>query len=237
MICQSTQELIPQDMFDSCGNQVKKKTRNLVKKAEGVITDLCERTADTLFSDLESVALAIEGSDLNTTEDHFVPTAKCIQDTKEGQLETRSGLPRLRCCVCHLHHEQAMKSPLCVRQFLKTVLQQVHHFKVDVIAGDANAAAYTYFRKQQYQDLYNSSVAVMLRKRQLEVNTGRPYLKADFILIIKPTITFLNLAQQVILICCFMAILSWRKPPGPSIMRKFWSSSRERIQSKREQTR
>ena len=32
MICQSTQELIPQDMFDSCGNQVKKKTRNLVKR-------------------------------------------------------------------------------------------------------------------------------------------------------------------------------------------------------------
>ena len=68
-----------------------------------------------------------------------------------------------------------MNSPLCVRQFLKTVLQQVHHFKVDVIAGDANAAAYTYFRKQQYQDLYNSSVAVLLRKRQLEVNTGRPF--------------------------------------------------------------
>ena len=121
------------------------------KKAEGVITDSRERTADTLFSDLESVALAIEGSDLNTTEDHFVPTAKCIQDTKEGQLETRSGLPRLRCCVCHLHHEQAMKSPLCVRQFFRTVLQQVHHFKVDVIVGDANAAAYKYLKKQQYK--------------------------------------------------------------------------------------
>ena len=80
----------------------------------GVITDSRERTADTLFSDLESVAFAIEGSDLNTTKDHFVPTAKCIQDTKERQLVTRSGLPRLRCCVCHLHHEQAMKSPLRV---------------------------------------------------------------------------------------------------------------------------
>ena len=146
------------------------------KKAEGVITDSRERTADTLFNDLECVALAIEGSDLNTTENSFVPTAKCIiQDTKERQLVTRSGLPRLRCCVCHLHHELAMNSPLRVRQFFKTVLQQVHHFKVDVIAGDANAAAYTYFRKQQYQDLYKSSVAVMLREMQREVNTGRPF--------------------------------------------------------------
>ena len=68
-----------------------------------------------------------------------------------------------------------MKSPLCARQFFKTVLQQVHHFKVDVIAGDANAAAYTYFKKQQYQDLYNSSVAIMLRKMQRKVNEGRPF--------------------------------------------------------------
>ena len=76
------------------------------------------------------------------TEDHFVPTAKCIiQDTKGRQLVPRSGRQRLQCCVCHLHHDQAIKSPWRVRQFFKTVLQQVHHFEVDVIAGDANAAA------------------------------------------------------------------------------------------------
>ena len=119
------------------------------KKAEGVITDSRERTADTLSNGMVSVALAIEGSDLNITENNFVPTAKCIQDTKNRQLATRSGLQRLRCSVCHLHHERAMKSPLRVRQFFKTVLQQVHHFKVDVIAGDANAAAYKYFKLQE----------------------------------------------------------------------------------------
>ena len=42
-----------------------------------------------------------------------------------------------------------MKAPYRVRHFFKTVLQQVHHFKVDVIAGDANAAAYKYYRKQE----------------------------------------------------------------------------------------
>ena len=96
MICQSTQELVPEGTFASFWNQVKKTTKthmqrslksNLVKK--GVITESRWRTTDTLFNDLESVAFAIEGSDLNTTEDHFVPTAECIiQDTTERQLVT-----------------------------------------------------------------------------------------------------------------------------------------------------
>ena len=68
-----------------------------------------------------------------------------------------------------------MKAPYRVRQFFGTVLQQVYRFKVDVIAGDANAAAYTYNKKQEYQDLYNSTVAVMLRETQREDHTGRPF--------------------------------------------------------------
>ena len=59
--------------------------------------------------------------------------------------------------------------------FFGTVFHKVHHFKVDVIAGDANAAAYNYYKKQEYEDLYNSSVAVMMREMQREVNMGRPY--------------------------------------------------------------
>ena len=104
-----------------------------------------------------------------------MPTAKCIiQDTKERQLVTRSGLQRLRCCVCHLHHKRAMKSPLRVRQSSKQYFNTCT-IKVDVIAGNANAAAYTYFKKHQYKDLYNSSVAIMLREMQREFNTGRPF--------------------------------------------------------------
>ena len=53
--------------------------------------------------------------------------------------------------------------------------QQVCHFKVDVIARNANAAAYRKYKTQEYQDLYNSSVAVMLREMQREVNTGQPF--------------------------------------------------------------
>ena len=68
-----------------------------------------------------------------------------------------------------------MSSPAAVREFFKTVLQQVCHFKVDVIAGDANAAAYKYYEKQQHQDLHDSSVPVMVREMQREVNTGHPF--------------------------------------------------------------
>ena len=76
------------------------------KKSEGAITESRERTADTLYNDLESVVLAIEGTTSDVTDDEIVPMAKCIQDTKERQPVTRSGLQRLRRCVCHLHHKQ-----------------------------------------------------------------------------------------------------------------------------------
>ena len=67
-----------------------------------------------------------------------------------------------------------MNAPGSVRKLFKKVLEQVNNFLVDVIAGDANAATYKYFKKQEYQDLYNSSVAIMLREIQCEVNEGRP---------------------------------------------------------------
>ena len=77
------------------------------------------------FNDLELVASAVEGRDLGPTEDTFEPTASCINDIKKRQLVIRSGLPRLRCCVRHLHHKWAMNSPAAVREFFGTVLQQV----------------------------------------------------------------------------------------------------------------
>ena len=188
-----------------------------------------ERTADSLFSDLESVASAVEGGDLNTTEGNFVPTARCIQHTKERQLVTRSGLQRLRCCVCHLHHERAMNAPVSVRPFIKTVLQQVHHLKVDAIAGDPNAAAYKYNKRQENQDLHNSSVAIMLRDMRRQVNTGRPFesrLHFDY----STNNHSSQRSSASDLDCCFMAILSWRKPFGPRILRKLWSNLREQTQ-------
>ena len=104
----------------------------LGKKVEGAITGSRERTTDTLYNDLESLANALEGAYLNTTEDNFVPPAKCIQNIKDRQLVTRSGLQRLRCRERHLDQEQAMKAPYRVRQFFRKVYQKVKLFKVSM---------------------------------------------------------------------------------------------------------
>ena len=78
----------------------------------------------------------------------FEPTASCIYDTRKGQLVSRSGLPRKRLlCMPSTPQAGIESSPAAVRDFFGTVLHQVNHFKVDVIAGDANAAAYKYCKK------------------------------------------------------------------------------------------
>ena len=59
MICQSTQESIPQGMFASCGNHLKKMTEthmkrflqsNLATRAEEAIAGPHERTAASVFN-------------------------------------------------------------------------------------------------------------------------------------------------------------------------------------------
>ena len=65
------------------------------QRSEGSNTDLRERTADTLFSDLESVALVIVGND---TKSNQIPTAHCLRDLRDRQLLTiRSSKDTLLC--------------------------------------------------------------------------------------------------------------------------------------------
>ena len=118
------------------------------KKSERVITDLRRRTADALVLNLESVELASEGSDLNTLRTISCPTARCTQDTKKRQLVTRSSLQKLRCCVCHLHQEQAMKTPYRVKQFFGVqILKKVEQYRVDVITEETalSCSRFLYF--------------------------------------------------------------------------------------------
>ena len=83
--------------------------------------------------------------------------------------------------------------------------------------------------KQEYQDLHNSSVAVVSREMQREVNTGRPFeSRLHFYCFTNNHLSQLRSASD--LGCCFMATLSWRKLVGPRIVRKLWSNSRERTQ-------
>ena len=205
---------------------------NFGKKREEALTDLGERTADTLFSDLGTVALDIEGGDLNITEDNFVPTARCIQDTKKRQLVTRSGLQRLRCCVCHLHHEEEMKAPTVFDTISKKYEKSYNTTRLMSLLEIAmRQHTNKYCKKQEYQDLYSSLVAVMLREMQRDINMGRPFEGRRHIYYFSNN-HFAQLRSVDDLDCCFMAILLWRKPPGPRIMRKIWSNTCDRTQNK-----
>ena len=122
--------------------------------------------------------------------------------------------PRLICCVCHLHYKRAVNSLAAVREFSKTVLQQVYLFKVDVIAGDANAAPYKYFQRQEHQDLHESSFAVMVRETKREVSTGHPSerrLHIDY----STNDHSLELHEATDLDCCFMVSFHGESQPDP----------------------
>ena len=126
MTCQSTQELIPQDIFAFHGKSDDDRNGHAAmfevkfgKRTERTTTESRERSAEQLFDDFEPDVLAVEGSDLSIARDPLEPTARCINYSKKRQLVTRSGLPRLRCCACHLHHKRAIKSPAAVRHFFK----------------------------------------------------------------------------------------------------------------------
>ena len=103
-----------------------------------------------------------------------------------------------------------MKALCRVRQFFAKVIKRVQHHRVDVIAGDANAAAFKYYKRQEYQDLYNSWVAVMLREMEREVNIDRPFqsrLHIDY----STKNHHSQLRSTDYSDCCFVATLSWTK--------------------------
>ena len=84
MTCQSMQELIPQVHVHLLWESIEEESEfsqaailemKVGKESERVITDSRGRAADALFMNLESVALAIEGSDISIPEENFVPIA------------------------------------------------------------------------------------------------------------------------------------------------------------------
>ena len=109
-----------------------------------------------------------------------------------------------------------MNSPAAVREFFGTVLQQVYHFKVD-------AAAYKRYKRQEHQDLRDSTITDMLREMQREVNTGHP-CERRFHIDNSTNNHPPQLHAATDLDCCFMDFLSWGKPAEPRIMRKLWSN-------------
>ena len=69
----------------TCGNLRGQVWPRALKKA---VTESRERTAEQLFDHLESVALAVEGNDLGTTEDPFEPTKDASMTPRRGSWST-----------------------------------------------------------------------------------------------------------------------------------------------------
>ena len=147
------------------------------------------------------------------------------------QLVTRSNLQRLRCCVCHLHHEQALRAPHRVRQVFAQALKKVQHHRVDVVVGGATAAAYRYQQEARVPRFVQVLGCRHVKRKCYGRSTSAAHFRADIIVIIRPIITILSFARQIILIVAFMAILSWRRPLGPRIVRELWSNTCERTRS------
>ena len=173
----------------------------MVKKAEEAITDSRERTADTLFTDLDSVALASGGRVLNITEDTFVPTAKCrkaigdqIRSSKTTVLcmpsPPRAGNEGTLLCSTVFRNSTSASTPLQGR---------CHCWR-------CQCGSIQILQKASTKICTILQFAVLLREMQREVNTGAQLI-GDFILIIEPITIFLSFAHQVILI-----VASWLFP-------------------------
>ena len=179
----------------------------MVKKAEEAISDSRKRTADTLFTDLESVALAIEGRDLNITEENFVPTAKSIQDTKERHLVTRSGLQGPQCCYA-----------------ISTTYRQWRHSIVFDIFSEQYFSKYTASRSMSLLEMPMRQHTNTTKSRSTEIctvlqlplswercnvrsNTGRPFESKHNVHY--STFNHSSLLRSASdLDCCLMAVLS-----------------------------
>ena len=92
-----------------------------------------------------------------------------------------------------------MNSPYRVRQIFKTVLQQVYHFKVDVIAGYVELE-HTSTTKSRSTNICTIPQLPICEEGCVVRSIRDADLKAGFILIILPIIIFLISIQQVILI-------------------------------------
>ena len=143
---------------------------NLARRQKEQVKESRERSAEQLCFDQEPVASAVEGSDLGPPEDPFEPTTSCTTDTKNMQLVTQIWSSETEMLCMQSPPQAGNEFACCCSKFFKTVFQQVYHFKVDVIARNGHRSSI-----QEHQDLDESSVAVMLREMQREVNTGHPW--------------------------------------------------------------
>ena len=185
MTCQSMQGLIPQGMCAFCGYQVKKMTKIHMQRFSK--WNLFEKQKQKELSPIRDSEQLIR-SKVTWNLLHWplkVPTWMTVRTAlyrrqhvfrtpREDNWWTDQVFKDYAVAYVISTISRRWLYLLPSEQFFKTVLQQVHHFKVDVMA---NAAAHRYYKKQAYQDLCNSPVAVMLREIPTWGQYGMPVRK------------------------------------------------------------
>ena len=193
MTCQSMQKLIPQVMFAFFGNQSEKRRSFLVRRflKWNFVRNQKDHSQICASKQLIRFSLPLDScsSHLRQRPQHhwgqFCAYCKMHSGQRckmySGHQEKGTGdqiksSETTILCVPSLSWASNEDTPSCSTTFRKKkVLRKVQHYRVDVIAGDATAAAYRYYKRQSCHALYNSSVAVMLREVQREVNMNHPF--------------------------------------------------------------
>ena len=152
------QELIPQVMFIFFGNQSKKVNLPTQRSLRwDLVRNQKEhsqiREGEQLTHCLwiwSPVALAIEGSDLCIPEDNFC--AYCKMNTGTKKRTTGDQIKSFRDCdvayAISIMSKQ-WKHLIVFTQFFAKVHKKVQRWRVDVIAGDANAAENKCYKRQK----------------------------------------------------------------------------------------
>ena len=187
------------------------------KKAEEAVTHSRERTVDSLFNDLECVAAVIEGNHSNIVDS--VLTATCVDETKKRQLVTRSGLPRLRCLCISFPPRTGNEGNLsCSTVFQISTSEgaplqcrchcwRCHRGSIQILQKAGVPRSAQFFSCPHAE-----------RDMKREVKTGRP-LESRLHIDCHNKNHFSQLRSASDLDCCLMAMHSFRKQPGPKIMR------------------
>jgi hypothetical protein len=126
---------------------------------------MCETKAAkvTASRDRTSAAFAAD------TEDRLT-VWWCVFQVSFGHLSdkeeplSRSGLNRVRVCVYHVNNVAAKRKPDIVRGHLAAMAIDICQLQIDIVAGDANGAAYSYYKRQRNPSPRNSSANTHSRR-------------------------------------------------------------------------
>jgi len=129
---------------------------------------MCEAKAArvTILRDRTTAAFAAES-------DNKLTVWWCIFEVTFGHLSDRdeplqrSGLNKVRICVYHVNNFAARRRPEIVRGHLAAMALDVCQLQADIVAGDANGAAYSFYKRQRNSSLRYSSAKSSYFRRSL----------------------------------------------------------------------